>query len=303
MHPATAALFTPFALGKLTLPNRIVMAPMTRSSRPAACRARTCRRTTAAAPARRRPDHHRGHDVDHPPRLQRPRVPRFHGEAPLAGWATVVDAVHAAGGLIVPQLWHIGMAREPGSAPYPDAPAVGPSGLRRRPARSRQGDDRARHRTTSSTPSPARRGDARALGFDGVELHGAHGYLIDQFFWDGTNRRDRRVRRRPRVARTSFAAEIVRRGTRGASSATSRSSSATRSGSSRTTTPSSRDAGGAGAILPRSSTPASTPSTPPRAASGCRSSRAPTSTSRAGPRSSPASRPSPSARSASITSS
>ena len=57
------------------------------------------------------------------------RVPRFHGEDALAGWAKVADAVHRAGGAIMPQLWHVGMVRAAGDAAVPDAPAVGPSGI------------------------------------------------------------------------------------------------------------------------------------------------------------------------------
>jgi 2,4-dienoyl-CoA reductase-like NADH-dependent reductase (Old Yellow Enzyme family) len=136
------------------------------------------------------------------------RVPRFHGEEQLAGWAKVAEDVHAAGGTIVPQLWHIGMVREQGQAPYADAPAVGPSGLvsagaeRTGKAMTQQDVDDVISAFAEAAAA------AERIGFDGVELHGAHGYLLDQFLWAGTNRRTD-VYGGDAVARVKFAAEIV----------------------------------------------------------------------------------------------
>ncbi|GEB57345.1 oxidoreductase [Streptomyces gardneri] len=146
--------------------------------------------------------------VGHESAGQSDRVPRFHGEEQLAGWAKVAEDVHAAGGTIVPQLWHIGMVREQGQAPYPDAPAMGPSGIRT------DGTEGAGKAMTQSDLDDVIGAFAEAaaaaerIGFDGVELHGAHGYLLDQFLWAGTNRRTDAYGGDP-VARTKFAAEIV----------------------------------------------------------------------------------------------
>jgi 2,4-dienoyl-CoA reductase-like NADH-dependent reductase (Old Yellow Enzyme family) len=146
--------------------------------------------------------------VGHESAGQSDRIPRFHGEEQLAGWAKVAEAVHAAGGRIVPQLWHIGMVRSAGQPPFADAPAVGPSGLR---LDGTEGQGRA---MTQADLDDVIRAFAEAaaaaerIGFDGVELHGAHGYLIDQFLWSGTNRRTDAYGGNL-VARTKFAAEIV----------------------------------------------------------------------------------------------
>ena len=70
-----------------------------------------------------------GTTIDHESASPDPKVPRFHGADALAGWQKVVDAVHGAGGKIVPQLWHVGMARKADVAPNPEKPNAGPSGI------------------------------------------------------------------------------------------------------------------------------------------------------------------------------
>ncbi|MFF3356252.1 NADH:flavin oxidoreductase [Streptomyces sp. NPDC002917] len=206
---AAEILSRPVALNGLTVPNRIVMAPMTRMFSPGGVPGEDVRsyyaRRAAAGVGLIVTE---GTYVGHESAGQSDRVPRFHGEEQLAGWAKVAEAVHAAGGTIVPQLWHIGMVRKQGDAPYADAPAVGPSGIR---VDGTEGTGKAMTRRDLDDVIGAfveAAAAAERIGFDGVELHGAHGYLLDQFLWAGTNRRTDAYGGDP-VARTKFAAEIV----------------------------------------------------------------------------------------------
>ncbi|MFF9203778.1 NADH:flavin oxidoreductase [Streptomyces sp. NPDC014986] len=212
--PETAAraaglLSRPVAINGLTVPNRIAMAPMTRMFSPGGVPGEDVvsyySRRAAAGVGLIVTE---GTYVGHESAGQSDGVPRFHGEEQLAGWAKVAEAVHAAGGTIVPQLWHIGMVRKQGDPPFADAPAVGPSGLR-------IGEDEVTGTAMTQKDIDEVVGafaqaaaDAERIGFDGVELHGAHGYLIDQFLWAGTNRRGDAYGGDP-VARAKFAVEIV----------------------------------------------------------------------------------------------
>ncbi|MER5854611.1 NADH:flavin oxidoreductase [Streptomyces sp. NPDC059688] len=206
---AAQILSRPIALNGLTVPNRIVMAPMTRMFSPGGVpgedvRSYYARRAGAGVGLIVTEGTYVGHDSAG----QSDRVPRFHGEEQLAGWARVAEDVHAAGGTIVPQLWHIGMVRKQGEPPFADAPAVGPSGLVTEGA---EVTGRAMTRKDLDDVVAAfaqAAADAERIGFDGVEIHGAHGYLVDQFLWAGTNRRTDAYGGDP-VARTRFGAEIV----------------------------------------------------------------------------------------------
>ncbi|MWA15097.1 NADH:flavin oxidoreductase [Streptomyces sp. BA2] len=198
----------PFSVGSLTLPNRIVMAPMTREFSPGgvpgADVAEYYARRAAAGVGLIITE---GTYVDHASAGTSDRVPRFHGDDALEGWRKVVDAVHAAGGKIIPQLWHVGVTREEGKGPVPSAPAAGPSGI------DLDGQPKGSTLTADDLDDVIRAfADAAAaaerIGFDGVELHGAHGYLIDQFLWERTNRRTDGYGGGIE-ARTRFAAEIV----------------------------------------------------------------------------------------------
>jgi 2,4-dienoyl-CoA reductase-like NADH-dependent reductase (Old Yellow Enzyme family) len=206
---STAALFTPFVLARLVLPNRIVMAPMTRSQSPGGVPD-----DHVVGYYRRRAEHGvglivtEGTAIAHPAAVGNPRIPRFHGDDALAGWAKVVAAVHVAGGRIMPQLWHVGMARKAGSEPNPEAPSVGPSGLDLTGALV--GEPLTETAIAAIIEAYAQgAADAQRIGFDGIELHGAHGYLIDQFFWERTNKRTDRYGG-DAVARTRFAVEVIR---------------------------------------------------------------------------------------------
>ncbi|MFG2885942.1 NADH:flavin oxidoreductase [Streptomyces sp. NPDC048297] len=206
---AAQILSRPIRLGGLTVPNRIVMAPMTRMFSPGGIPGEDvvsyyARRAAAGVGLIVT----EGTYVGHASAGQSDRVPRFHGEEQLAGWAKVAEAVHAAGGTIVPQLWHIGMVRKQGEPPFADAPAVGPSGLVTEGAEL-TGKAMTQEDLDDVVNAFAQAAaDAERIGFDGVELHGAHGYLVDQFLWAGTNRRTDAYGGDP-VARTTFAAEIV----------------------------------------------------------------------------------------------
>ncbi|SOD85687.1 NADH:flavin oxidoreductase [Streptomyces sp. Ag109_G2-15] len=206
---AAQILSRPISLNGLTVPNRIVMAPMTRMFSPGGIPGEDvlsyyARRAAAGVGLIVT----EGTYVGHESAGQSDRVPRFHGEEQLAGWAKVAEAVHAAGGAIVPQLWHIGMVRKQGDAPYPDAPAVGPSGLVTEGAEP-TGKVMTQQDLDDVVAAYAEAAaDAERIGFDGVEIHGAHGYLLDQFLWAGTNRRTDAYGG-DLVARTKFSAEIV----------------------------------------------------------------------------------------------
>ncbi len=139
-------------------------------------------------------------------------VPRLAGEEAMAGWRAVVDAVHANGASIFAQIWHVG-SFSPSLIGMKDSlgtsSRLSPSGLAAaaRPLGNAMTPDDV-ERTIDNFASAC--ANAKAIGFDGIELHGAHGYLVDQFLWLDTNQRtdqyggssDCRVR---------FAVELVRR--------------------------------------------------------------------------------------------
>jgi len=208
MAASTDVLFQPFERGALKLRNRIVMAPMTRNRAP------------EGIPGQPNADYYRrraegevglilseGTVIDRPASRNEQHIPFFHGAAALGGWKGVIDAVHAAGGAMGPQIWHTGSTRG-ASGWEPGDPVESPSGL--------LSPDEPRGRAMSEediadavAAFAGAAADARRLGFDTVELHGAHGYLIDQFFWPGTNRREDRYGGATIGERSRFAAEVV----------------------------------------------------------------------------------------------
>jgi 2,4-dienoyl-CoA reductase-like NADH-dependent reductase (Old Yellow Enzyme family) len=221
-------LFRPLALRGVTLNNRIVMSPMTRGFSPGGVPGES-----VAAYYRRRAEGEtgliitEGVGIDHPAALGEAGlgengIPHLHGDAALAGWRRVVAEVHAAGGVIFPQLWHMGVMREQGTGPCPDAPSLRPSGLWG-PAGGMASLDAGYVARVSAPTRPMTDAEiadtiaayarsaahAKAVGFDGIAIHGGHGYLIDTFFWSETNRRadrwggDRRQRAR-------FGVEVVK---------------------------------------------------------------------------------------------
>lgn len=202
-------LFKPFQYGNLKLPNRTVMAPMTRGFCP------------DGVPGENVAEYYRkrveggvgliiseGTLINHPSATGNVEYPSFYGEKALAGWKNVIDTVHAAGGKMMPQIWHVGATRRPGTGPFPDAPSASPSGLVAKGKKVFEAltIDEIEKLVAAYAQAAF---DAKELGFDGVEVHGAHGYLIDQFFWQDTNVREDKYGG-DIVARTEFAVEIVK---------------------------------------------------------------------------------------------
>lgn len=229
MTTAERPIFRPLTVRGVTLRNRIVMSPMTRMASPGGVPSEPM-----AAYYRRRAEHDvglivtEGIGVDHPTALgsgslAEANMPELHGEAAIARWSEIVAVVHQAGGVIFPQLWHQGPIRAHRTGPYPELMSSRPSGL----WGPRGG--------FSTVPAPyleemlkptapmtdedivdviagfARSAaNARAAGFDGIAVHGAHGYLPDAFFWHETNLRDDRWGGTALRERARFGAELVK---------------------------------------------------------------------------------------------
>ncbi|BFT73889.1 NADH:flavin oxidoreductase [Paenibacillus sp. P36] len=205
----TAALFQPFEVGNLKLDNRIVMAPMTRTFSPGGIPG-----PNVAGYYRRRAENAvgliitEGTVINHPAASADQGVPHFYGEEALEGWARVVREVHEAGGKIAPQIWHTGTARDKNKFPDSDIDSVGPSGLNLKGEKVSEplSVEEIQGLVQAYAQAAA---DAKRLGFDAVEIHGAHGYLIDQFFWDVTNKRTDEYGGSDLVDRTRFAVEVI----------------------------------------------------------------------------------------------
>jgi len=147
--------------------------------------------------------------VERPASAGNKAYPHFYGTEALAGWKTVIDGVHEAGGCMGPQLWHVGVVPPGGADPLPQDLFEGPSGLLgtgEEVGRTMTEEDIAD--TVSAFAKSA--GEAKKLGFDTLEIHGAHGYLIDQFFWAQTNRRQDKYGGQTLADRSRFGAEVVR---------------------------------------------------------------------------------------------
>ncbi|MER2605417.1 MAG: alkene reductase [Siculibacillus sp.] len=188
-------LFSPLAIGDLTLPNRVIMAPLTR-----------CRAGTGRVPTELMAEYYvqrasAGLIVSEatavtPMGVGYPDTPGLWSAAQVAGWKVITDAVHAAGGRIFAQLWHVGRISDPvhlhGELPVAPS-AVRPAG---HPSLLRPMREFVTPRALEIDEIPAivqayaqAAQNAQRAGFDGVEVHGANGYLIEQFLADKTNRR------------------------------------------------------------------------------------------------------------------
>jgi len=222
-------LLTPIALRGMTIKNRFVMAPMTRCFCPGGIPGED-----VAGYYRRRAEGDVGLITteaigpDHPAALGdtglgEKDLPAFHGPGAVDGWRKVVGDVHLAGGKIIPQIWHQGPMKMPDSAPRPDVPAFTPSGYYGDKDKAAEYYRDKADKLSRSLPVPTDEdvadvvesfgraaGQARDAGFDGIALHGGHGYLIDSFLWGETNRRTGRWGGNA-AARTRFAVELVKR--------------------------------------------------------------------------------------------
>jgi N-ethylmaleimide reductase len=189
-------LFSPLPLGPLTLPNRVIMAPLTRCRAGAGNVPHALNATYYAQRASA------GLIISEATQVSLqgvgyPGTPGLHSAEQVAGWRGVTDAVHAAGGRIFAQLWHTGRVSH--SSYQPDGrPPVAPSALAAAgQTQTLQGMvpfETPRALTTDEIAEIVNDYrlaalNARDAGFDGVELHGANGYLVDQFLRDGTNQR------------------------------------------------------------------------------------------------------------------
>jgi 2,4-dienoyl-CoA reductase-like NADH-dependent reductase (Old Yellow Enzyme family) len=211
MSLADSNLFQPIELGSLKLRNRVIMAPMTRTFSPGGIP-----NDLVVAYYERRAKNEvgliitEGTCIGHKAASGYANVPYIYGKKPLAGWKKVVDAVHAADGKIIPQIWHVGAIRQADNGAGPDetVPGYSPSGLvmKDKPTGTAMSAEDVQEAIDAFVQAAV---DSQAIGFDGVEIHGAHGYLVDQFFWEETNQRDDQYGGDV-VARTRFAVEIVK---------------------------------------------------------------------------------------------
>lgn len=210
MPASTDLLFTPFSLGKMRLPNRFVMAPMTRSFSP-----RNVPGSDVAAYYRRRAEGgvglilSEGVSTNETTATGTPNVPNIVTEAAKAGWRRVSEEVRAAGGLMGLQLWHEGPYRNPSKSSHPHVPSWSASGfkLADKPLWSPMTEAEIEAAVGEFVAAAVA---ARDLGFACAEFHGAHSYLLDSFFWAETNHRTDRWGG-DWTGRTRFAAEIIRR--------------------------------------------------------------------------------------------
>jgi 2,4-dienoyl-CoA reductase-like NADH-dependent reductase (Old Yellow Enzyme family) len=209
-----SGIFTPFELGGLTLRNRIVLPSMGRFVH------------SHGAPGPDVIDYYgsraaggagliltEGVYIDHIASGDNMMMGRLYGERALAGWRKVAEAVHAAGSHAIPQLWHVGLKYShidmtTGEERYrPELGLIGPSGYVAPGKQVCEGMTQAQ--IDEVIDAFARSAETcMSLGFDGVEIHGAHGYLIDQFLWPEMNHRTDAYGGSPRN-RARFAAEIT----------------------------------------------------------------------------------------------
>lgn len=194
---STESLFTPFKYKNLELKNRIVMAPMTRAQ------------SDNGVPTQQIVDYYarraaaevglilsEGTVINRPASKNMQNIPDFYGTEALNGWKNVIDAVHQNGGKMGPQIWHVGDTRSTPDYPLEDMEKASTMTL------EDIQDTIAKFAESAKS--------AKDLGFDVLEIHGAHGYLIDQFFWEGTNTRTDEYGGKTIKERSRFAVDVVK---------------------------------------------------------------------------------------------
>lgn len=212
-----SALFKPFTLKSLTVPNRFVMAPMTRAQSPGNIpnqtnilyyKARAAGGVGLIISEGTYINPHASESSFSDPK----KVPHFYGKEAILGWKKIAAAIHEAGGKFIPQLWHVGSVRQSGIEPNPENPGYGPSAIVHPYASKSEMPLAMTQYDIEDTIADYAKAAflAKEIGCDGVELHGAHGYLIDQFFWDYTNQRQDIYGGKYLRNRTRFACEIIK---------------------------------------------------------------------------------------------
>jgi len=189
-------LFDPIKIGAFALPNRIVMAPLTRARAVGAGRVPNALMAEYYAQRASAGLILSEATSVTPMGVGYADTPGIWSEEQVAGWKKVTEAVHAAGGRIVLQLWHVGRISDPvfldGAAPVAPS-AIKPAGTVSlvRPKREYATPRALETEEIAGIVAAYRQGaeNAKLAGFDGVEVHGANGYLLDQFLQDSTNRR------------------------------------------------------------------------------------------------------------------
>ena len=193
----TEALFSPFSYKNFQLKNRVVMAPMTRAQ------------SDNGVPTQQIADYYarraasevglilsEGTVINRPGSKNLQNIPDFYGTEALKGWKNVIDSVHHNGGKMGPQIWHVGDTRS--VADYPLVEMEKASTMTLEDIQD----------TIAQFAASAK--SAKDLGFDCLEIHGAHGYLIDQFFWEVTNTRSDEYGGKTLKERSRFAVDIIK---------------------------------------------------------------------------------------------
>ena len=189
MNDQKNTLFSEYNMNGLNLTNRVVMAPMTRNFSP------------NGVPKDYAPTYYarraqggvgliitEGVEVSHRAASGYPNCPNLETDEAKKMWEKVVNKVHENNSSIFCQLWHVGGIRKPGMPPIPEVPGFTPSGYvvpGKKVAHEMSHDEIKELIEIYAEDAKI----CEEIGFDGVEIHGAHGYLIDQFFWDKINLR------------------------------------------------------------------------------------------------------------------